>query len=264
MPYLNHDTKAVVALEKEELSRERWLNKTALSEMAGFDLTSFGTAAEILADRRWVARYNKAVQINLAADEEYEATKEQIVDWVVSKVKTNLPTLVSAIRSGELRAPVSRNHGFAIGQHTEDKNILTIKEWPLGKHMDWYSDYSPHMGLSERFALHRGYVPRYGGRYRCYFDGHPSTFVATFEVSTPEGIAAVCGCAIAELPDVLQHYYKQAAYSGNSILDRIDPLEWVANNPWRQLNLDIRIYLSKRSYARLLKGSLSETMNATH
>ena len=38
--------------------------------------------------------------------------------------------------------------------------------------------------------------------------------------------------AVAELPWPLQHWYSDAPYHGNSIIRRIEPSDWVLDNPW--------------------------------
>jgi len=37
---------------------------------------------------------------------------------------------------------------------------------------------------------------------------------------------------------------------GNSILDKLDPLDWVIDNPWRKLNLDLSIGFSYMEYKK--------------
>ena len=40
---------------------------------------------------------------------------------------------------------------------------------------------------------------------------------------------------------------------GNSILERIDPLEWKLSNPWDQISFEVGFYLSKRGLAHIRK-----------
>lgn len=58
---------------------------------------------------------------------------------------------------------------------------------------------------------------------------------------------------IEDMPDVLQHWNKYEPYVGNHILNRIDPLEWMIENPWLELNTKIQIHLSKRAFNNLKK-----------
>ena len=78
--------------------------------------------------------------------------------------------------------------------------------------------------------------------------------VGIFRPKTAEALAILCGCDVSALPDVLQHWTQADLYEGNPILDRIDPMGWVVENPWRNLGLDVAIYLSKRAYNQLRKG----------
>lgn len=57
----------------------------------------------------------------------------------------------------------------------------------------------------------------------CYVNGSEASIVGVFRPKTAEGLALLCGCSVADLPDVLQYWTQAHLYAGNSILDRIDP-----------------------------------------
>ena len=88
----------------------------------------------------------------------------------------------------------------------------------------------------------------------------PSPFVLWVDERTPASVFGVvrpdCGLAIAELlgvafeelPFGLQRFETFRAYSGNSILNRLDPSDWVLRNPWRNLSLSVIVALSRRAY----------------
>ena len=66
-------------------------------------------------------------------------------------------------------------------------------------------------------------------------------------------LALVAGCAVDDLPDVLQHWNLLRKYTGNQILNRVDPMIWKAHNPWLKLKLSVLIPLSKRAIAQIAK-----------
>ena len=52
------------------------------------------------------------------------------------------------------------------------------------------------------------------------------------------------GCEIKDLPDVLQHWVHGDIYSGNPILQKIDPVDWVIKNPWSDLKFGVAVLLA--------------------
>jgi hypothetical protein len=65
----------------------------------------------------------------------------------------------------------------------------------------------------------------------------------------------MCGVEVEDLPDLLQNFGNRddKPYTGNCILDRIDPLEWALRSPWTEEDFMFRIYLSKRARSRIIK-----------
>jgi len=56
------------------------------------------------------------------------------------------------------------------------------------------------------------------------------------------------------LPIFLQNY-KMKGYNGNSLLDRLDPVDEEVIDPWSSLKLGVILPLSKRMFNRLRKES---------
>ena len=69
----------------------------------------------------------------------------------------------------------------------------------------------------------------------------------------PRALALLMGIPEKKLPWPLQHWTTREPYTGNSILDRIDPQDSRLDDPWRHLDLRLSIALSKRAYNRLRK-----------
>ncbi|TKJ83309.1 hypothetical protein PaeCFBP13512_23065, partial [Paenibacillus sp. CFBP13512] len=95
----------------------------------------------------------------------------------------------------------------------------------------------------------------YTNNYYCKKNGTLATLKAIFSPEVPLDLAVLCGCKVEELPDLLQVWSAhEETSSHNSILDRIDPMDWLPKNPWIKLNLNIVIHLSKRGYTQICKS----------
>ena len=209
-------------------------------KLASLDTTSFGSREKIIADQRWTARYNKAIVIQRAAEAEYAALKDEVLEVYRSLVTANPDRLLAAIDRGEILAPAHRykTEGFGNEPKPVEQNMLQIG----------LVDDTPTWGCIRIPTPPRGVPPT------CCVNGTSASMVGIFRPKTAEALAILCGCDVSALPDVLQHWTQADLYEGNPILDRIDPMGWVVENPWRNLGLDVAIYLSKRAYNQLRKG----------
>ena len=62
--------------------------------------------------------------------------------------------------------------------------------------------------------------------------GNPVSFLAYLSVSNQADLLYVTGCkSVDELPEWLQHWDGVKVYFGNPILERIDPMTWVTEDP---------------------------------
>ena len=208
-------------------------------KLAALDTTSFGSREKIIADQHWTARYNKAVVIQRAAEAEYKARKNEVLEAYRSLVTANADRLLAAIARGELLAPAHRykTEGFGDEKEPTDQNMLRVG----------ILDALPSWNCTRVPTPPRGTWPT------CYVNGTKASIVGVFHPKTAEALAILCGCDVSDLPDVLQHWTQASLYEGNPILQRIDPMEWVVENPWRNLGMGVAIYLSKRAYNQLRK-----------
>ncbi|RRJ54822.1 hypothetical protein EHV15_35115 [Paenibacillus oralis] len=244
-----------IALIREDVVEQKvWFyDRNAIlhssAKIQAMDSTMFGTAEQVIADQRWVARYNMAKQINWAAHEEYERRKEEVFDWYEQAIVANQENLYKAIVEGQFLAPSMRykKHGFGY-EFTDDENILFrfSKAGDKGKYNSSESTYDT--GL----RLHNG-QEGWASKYYCYINRSKASLYAKFSPTTAAALAKMCGIELGDLPDVLQHWAKEEQYSGNSILDRVDPMEWVVKNPWRDMNFSVCFYLSKSGFIELCK-----------
>lgn len=107
--------------------------------------------------------------------------------------------------------------------------------------------------MAAHAGLNLGGWEQHGRGTLCAVTGQSISYSAVFYPATPEDIAWACACEVEDLPDVLQHYTLRDDGCGNSILNRIDPMLWAADNPWKDLDLRVKVPLSKRGLARVLK-----------
>lgn len=209
-------------------------------KIQAMDATLFGTAEQVISDQRWVARYNKAKQINWAAHEEYAQRKEEVFEWFKNAIIGNQENLFKSIVNGRFIAESQCSSGF--GYEIKDQNILTR----FSKTEGYDSIY--RVGLS----FHNG-REGWTNKYYCYINSSETSIYAKFNPSTAAALAKMCGLEIGDLPDVLQNWTREKQYSGNSILNRVDPMEWVVKDPWREMNFSVCYYLSKTGFIELCK-----------
>lgn len=208
-------------------------NKPVLQKL---DSSYFGSKEDILYYQKWVARYNQALVIQQEAEKEFKERKSEVIDFVKTRVLNNLDFLLNCISNESLIVPSYKEDGF--GYKKEISNILRLLE-----NDDRIYDYK-----TIKLATTKN------NNYYCVLSGAKAFISGKFSPRTPEALSILCGCEVSELPDVLQYWTPINHYSGNSILDNIDPMEWVVSNPWKDLNFSVEVFLSKRAYNQLKKS----------
>lgn len=216
----------LLSLEERELQR---------IELARLDATTFGTKEKLNQDRVFLARYNMATQINVLAQDEYNARKDQVMQWVHTRVNNNLDTLLQWVNGQNVYAPkLEKQFGTA-----HPRVFLSIN---ATKSYFEYMPYAISLGLKEST-----------GRQLCALNETIATYQVQIYPTNATELALLAGCNVEDLPDVLQHWTSTEGYYGNNILDRIDPMVWHAKNPWRELKFKVQFALSKRAMNQLEK-----------
>jgi hypothetical protein len=110
--------------------------------------------------------------------------------------------------------------------------------------------------LSKHF--HFGNINRESSswKYKCYLKNTKPTLRFYFNINTPAARAAVTGCTVEELPELLRYWNKEDDCGGNQILNRIDPILWVCKNPWKEIDFGITIDLSLQAILGIQKSKL--------
>lgn len=214
---------------------DRW-GKPVKSELETLNPVTFGTKSQIEKDRIWVARVNQVKVIQRLADEEYERERAGVIEWYSSHVRKNLEFLCNAAAHGELLLPDWKPRTFGGVRVTMDE---------------------PHESESDRMVQSNRVDQRVGARWsrafpyiyfdlpQCRFGEHEdkrdfccertdraASVFTVIKPTCPEALAILCGVKVEDLPWPLQHWYAEAPYYGNSILNRLDPEDWELKNPW--------------------------------
>ena len=220
-------------------------------EPMALDPTSFGTRADIEKNRAWYARQNLIKGVQRLATAEFAAKHKLILSWYRKRIERNMAFIWKAVATGELIAPTMKwksevDHDFPLPDTLvwTARNILHQKQAPK------YNPFHPHRN-----------VIAFGGwdQDRCHnvcaLDPPTrATMFTSISPDNPRAIALLMGIPEKKLPWPLQHWTTREPYTGNSILDRIDPQDSRLGDPWRHLDLSLTITLSKRAYNRLRKG----------
>jgi hypothetical protein len=202
--------------------------------------THYGTKTQILRDYKWMARRNLAVAVGELADKEYEETHKEIEAWYFERVKANVENLKKAVVEGQLMSTYIKwdsAPGFVIGgmRNEAPTNILSRSD------KEKIESIYGHFYETSGFVLSGG-QDRW--KHKCIDRDVFARSCVKFRVTTSAAMAAVCGCKVEELPPVLQHFRTEDPYHGNSILDDVDPMEWMPKNPWRQIKWNVFMFFS--------------------
>lgn len=198
--------------------------------------TNFGTKEELEKDRLWAARMNQAKVIQKRAEEEYEREREPILTWFKNRIHELADTFCDAAVVGTFRLPFQKFATFA-DPEKEYPDVVEALKRGVGK--DWkaiepYGYGFRHSG-SEYMSL--GGFQDSPFKYTCHDrPGVVASLFAEIRPTCPEAMASLLQIPVKELPWPLQHWYDSEPYTGNSILYRIDPEDWVINNPWSPIH----------------------------
>ena len=219
-------------------------------EPMALDPTSFGTRADIEKNRAWYARQNLIKGVQRLATAEFAAKHKMILSWYRKRVERNMAVIWKAVATGELIAPTMKwksqiDHGFPLPDSLvwTEHNILHQKQAPK---------YNPfHPGRNKIAFGGWDYDKSYNV---CALDPPTrATIFTSISPDNPRALALLMGIPEKQLPWPLQHWTTREPYTGNSILDRIDPQDSRLDDPWRHLDLGLSITLCKRAFNRVCK-----------
>jgi hypothetical protein len=217
-----------------------------------FDPLTFGTAVEVENDRVWAARYNQCKVIQKHALDEFEATKDAMRGWLEMHFQAQKEWLIEQGVRGELytdilEQPNERENPFPwepVPLEPRRVNMVSVR---IGRHP--YAKYE--MGLPYKaYTLSRFRQNPWG--YACAAtDINATHYHVRVRPEDAKSLALLAGVDVSEMPWQLQRWTrsKEPQYTGNHILNRCDPSDWVLENPWceeTRFHICIIFSLSKR------------------
>lgn len=259
--FINHENKVVVADDDEnsmELTRAVYAHpKNALR----LSITEFGTQDELEKDRKFLARANYARSIQMLATQEFEARKAEVLAWFLRRCRENRDNILAYAHQDEIWLRTTGNihnvgeHGPVIRFAKSDNQTFALERQENYKQAVMFHRFLKVYDLKNESP---------GNRYNVMFtwDGykpvcHVTAAIASYEVAirplNSQDLAFMAGCAVEELPDVLQNWDLAECYTGNSRIGRVDPIHHLLEDPWRTLQLGVVFALSKRAMNAIRK-----------
>jgi hypothetical protein len=220
------------------LSIARRADTGPLGSLETVSPTWFGPKEKLERDRVWVARTNQMKAIQALAEEEFRRDAPAILTWVYDRARRNREAIFNACARGEWELPSFSEPPFTDkeaddvdedGFHTHTlfgRTKQHRKDCLRQKQDRWhYYGASPKFSLGEFDNLDRHWHCAEKPEFR-------ATIMTEILPDCPQALAEVLAVKVEDLPWPLQHFYIHEKYSGNHILDRLDPQDWVLQNPW--------------------------------
>lgn len=202
---------------------------------------AIGTREELENDRKFIARYNMARQIQSAAHDEFILRTEEVETWWLNSLLSNKEGLeeIASVENYWVNVDLDKwGSNRPLGMFDEDGSKQRL---------------SYRINVSSLTFRQSLTCVSIGNKASCFVTGAKATYAVVIDPKNADDLAMLAGCPVSELPDVLQHWMASAHYQGNSILDRIDPMAWAIKNPWEKQRLGVILYLSKSGLNKLKK-----------
>jgi len=219
----------------QEESIKLFGNKDSLNEIQFFNVTEFSEKRNMEKDVRYIARYNQSQIVYELAKKEFEEKREEIVDWYKKCILENKENILNSI---------AKLYFEGVTQETDDVCRFDHSKKVTGNILEVVS--ISHSSLF--FPSPISFYTKEHNKRLCFENKTQASIVGFFYVSTAESISKICNKKIDELPVFLQNFYKEDPYNGNHILNRLDPMDEKIENPWKNLDLNVCFYLSKRAF----------------
>lgn len=260
-----------------EMKEKHWVCSEPESkiELHTFNPLDFGTPDELDKDRRWAARYNQISYIDYLAKKEFDEKRETICKWFDKKVRANRDNLLNYVAAMECNVELDLwkssfeyrvHHQKRTGQKslmdatpfpskdeigaTSIVNILTVKNISVSNGIG-YESRAENGGV--RFGRFESKY-RQGSKYICFSDDVSTASIgAIFEPETAAHLAILAGVEIDELPEQIRFWTLKEPYTGNYLLDRLDPEDWKMKDYFRSLKFHVVFIISKTYLNNLRK-----------
>ncbi len=217
-----------------------------------------GTAEEIAADRRWIARKNYASVINEIMSEEYERCHEDVTATVRQMLKDRADVIIPKMLSGSVMLPCSRDP-----ESKSEASGFFSKDQPQVKffnHLSVSAHYPTHapVVLQEKFMVLPSRACKSENRQRsyvlaelgCVVTGKRSAVMLCVKPQNAVALAMLMEVSVSDLPEVLWSWDAYNPYVGNSILDKVDPVADLTS-PWqRDWHITIGVAISRSAWKK--------------
>ena len=221
------------------------------AKLAINDPDAIGTPAQLEADRYYLARHNEAVQVNLALQQAWAKQGEEAIAALHSRARSVYGQwLEEDLAAGERCATVYYgmmdalpDAHFPAGVISGRTNVLrcvpasTMEQSTQrgGKPYKVWADVLHTWGSRKAIPValpnaDGSYFPRSGG-LRCVVADRPAAFAVSWQVNNWEGLCELLGWDKSDLPPLLRGWAAVNHYTGNSILDRVDPADHKIHHP---------------------------------
>lgn len=223
------DSKEIITKARAEIDAMGYFEKRDFeASHAGLRTLSgneFGSIQHLEENYRFLARYNEAAVIDRLVEADYKSHAKEVSEWVRTCTLENLPQLILDLAE-------------AWPRHDTDSDIR--QRWCVLT-LEAYKKKSEY-GLCQ---FYQGSGNTWKDT-RCALTGKAVSYVAYLRLHTLEDLMYVTGCKFAEkLPEWLRHWGRGRFYSGNHLLERVDPMAWVVKDRWAKMRFDSVIFLSK-------------------
>lgn len=267
-PLLEHTRTGEAKLTRRDLTGLRhWdLADLPIVNLQGLSATALSTPDRVIRDCHFLARYNQSLVIRCLAEADYKARRVEVQQWFYEAAARHVPDLVEDLLAlDHLRvavdSPAHQDALLALGQgklvkgaggcsgirvqFVTDYRAITVRYAPARKHVLPYRDRDrPSLALAMKlmdFAT---------ACYRCAVDPlDEAQLFITLDVSSVLDLMTVTGLPLGAIPPELRHR-GISVYTGNSILNRLDPLADV-RNPWDSLDLAYVLPVSLKAFKAL-------------
>lgn len=259
-PLIESKGGGLVKLSRQDLTGESCyvVEKKPVVALTELNLTALADRERVVRDAHFLARHNQAAVIAHLVQMDFVSRKEELVKWWYASVKKNLPNILDDLLTfnnqrfqildraqGELPAALLQAGVEHIQTSTGVVSVIGTYRRIMIKHYPVRNQYQNlmHPRTEKKLPHALGLVNLQDGEYRCCLSSNtPAQLLIRLEVKSVIDIMNICGLSFAKVPPELQHLGLRI-YSGNSILNRIDPLLGI-QNPWDKVNLDFTVPVS--------------------
>ena len=227
------------------MEKDDWRTTKKDSTLVGLSPVTFGDKEKLHRDQLWVARYNQMKHIDQQMHEEFEVNHKDVIEWWNKAILKQRDRLAEAALRMAFETKSVQYASWASEPTEKTVNILKVST-----KSQWLAKDSARLGQWSRSF----------GNWACFleYENEGTLFKANvyalFTPNNPVALADLAGVTVKDLPVWLQHWYLNEPYDGNSILDRLDPLDWVLHNPWRNLRFLVHIPFAKSNFHRARKA----------